>query len=280
MDHTVRDLLVAAAGLCTSILTTFVLWLSLHYFHFAVYGFSYWFVPIGAVLCGVTAGSGYYWAALKLHRKATALVLANLLCMAVSTYFVVHYLQYYSMDVSGQHVRDLVSFAAYLDLAIRNQKVSLMMTGLNTGALGIFGYVLVLVQIGGFAYGRFYLFSKLRLRAYCERCEALLGQNMVDSRYAVADEEMAQLFEALKKFYRGGQISEAIGFFAKWGLPVPPGNCRLATDIVFCPCTKCGGQWVQFQGRKLINGDYRNVGNWYVAGFASTPVIAVRTRQN
>lgn len=93
MDHTVRDSLVVAAGLCTSILTTFVLWLCLHYFHFAIYGFSYWFVPIGAVLCGVTAGSGYYWAALKLHRKATALILANLLCMAVSTYFVVHYLQ-------------------------------------------------------------------------------------------------------------------------------------------------------------------------------------------
>lgn len=185
-----------------------------------------------------------------------------------------------SADVGGQHVRDLVSFATYLDLVIRNQKVSLMMTGLDTGALGILGYVLVLVQIGGFAYGGFYLFSKLRLRAYCERCEALLGQSMVDSRYAVADEEMSQLFDALKKFYKGGQISEAISFFVQWGLPIPPGHCRLATDIVLCPCTKCGGQWVQFQGRKLIKGDYRNVGSWYVAGFASTPVIAMRTRQN
>lgn len=82
------------------------------------------------------AGSGYYWAAMKSHRKATALVLANLLSMAVSTYFVVQYLQYYEMAVNGQHVRDLVFFSTFLDLAIRNQKLGLFMaTGLDTGAL-------------------------------------------------------------------------------------------------------------------------------------------------
>jgi hypothetical protein len=150
-----------------------------------------------------------------------------------------------------------------------------MMTGLDTGALGVFGYVLVLVQIGGFAYGGFYLFSKLRVRAYCDRCEALLEPSMVDSRYAVATQEMSQLFDVLKKLYRIGKIGEAIAFFAQWCLAVPPRNCRLATDIVVCSCSNCGGQWVQFQGRKLINNDYRNVGSWYVIGFAARPVIAM-----
>jgi hypothetical protein len=276
MNHTLRDLLIVAAGLCTSVITTVVIWLSLHYLHFSVYGFSYWFIPVGAVLCGVAAGSGYYWASMKLHRKATALVLANLLSMAVSTYFVVQYLQYYAIAVNGQPARDLVSFPAFLDLVIRNQKLGLMMTGLDTGALGVFGYVLVLVQIGGFAYGGFYLFSKLRVRAYCDRCEALLEPSMVDSRYAVATQEMSQLFDVLKKLYRIGKIGEAIAFFAQWGLAVPPRNCRLATDIVVCCCSNCGGQWIQFQGRKLINNDYRNVGSWYVTGFAARPVIAMR----
>lgn len=276
MSHTVRDLLIVTAGLCSSIITTVAIWLSLHYLHFSVYGFSYWFIPVGAVLCGVGAGSGYYWAAMKLHRKATALVLANLLSMAVSTYFVVQYVQYYEMTVNGQHVRDLVFFPTFLDLAIRNQKLGLFMsTGLDTGALGVFGYVLTLVQIGGFAYGGFYLFSKLRVRAYCDRCEALLEPSMVDSRYAVMTEEISQLFDVLKKLYRIGKIGEAIAFFGQWGLAVPPRNCRLATDILVCPCSKCGGQWVQFQGRKLINDDYRNVGSWYVTGFAASPVIAV-----
>jgi hypothetical protein len=278
MNRTVRDSLVVAAGLCTSVLTTFLLWLSLHFLHFAIYGFSYWFIPIGAVLCGVAAGSGYYWAAKKLHRKATTLILANLLSMAVSTYFVVQYLQYYSMDVNGRHVRDFLSFTAYLDLMIRSQRVGLMMTGLDTGALGVFGYVLLLVQIGGFAYGGFYLFSKLRVRAYCDKCEAHLEPTMVDSRYAVTADEMSQLFEALKRFCREEKISEALAYFARWGLAVPPRNCRLATDIALCPCAKCGGHWVLFQGRKLVNGDYRNVGNWYITGFAATPLIAIRAR--
>ena len=166
---------------------------------------------------------------MKSHRKATALVLANLLSMAVSTYFVVQYLQYYEMAVNGQHVRDLVFFSTFLDLAIRNQKLGLFMaTGLDTGALaklGVFGYVLALVQIGGFAYGGFYLFSRLRVRAYCDRCEALLEPSMVDSRYAVMTEEVPQLFDVLKKLYRIGKIGEATAFFGQWG------SCCTAAEL-------------------------------------------------
>ena len=116
MNHTVRDLLIVAAGLCTSVITTVIIWLSLHYLHFSLYGSLVLVHPGGAILCGLVAGSGYYWASMKLHRKATALVLANLLSMAVSTYFVVQYLPYYAMAVNGQPLRDPVSFPAFRDL--------------------------------------------------------------------------------------------------------------------------------------------------------------------
>lgn len=87
MNRTIRDLLIVGAGLCTSAAAALVIWLCLHFFGFAIYSLSYFFIPIGAIGCGIAAGSGYYFAAKKLNHKATTLVMANLLSMSVSTYF-------------------------------------------------------------------------------------------------------------------------------------------------------------------------------------------------
>jgi hypothetical protein len=272
MNRTIRDLLVVASGLLTTSATALVIWLSLHYFQFAIYSFSYWFIPVGAIFCGVAAGSGYYWSARKLNHKATKLVLANLLSMSVSTYFVVQYLQYYYLDIQGQHVRDLISFPAFLDIVIRRSTIGLAF-GPQSGALGVFGYALVLLPIAGFALSGYSLYYQLRFRAYCHHCEAYLEPGMSDSRYAVWGDEMTLLFGALKVLYRDGRFTEAIVFFAAWGQKVPPQNCMLRTDIVVCPCPKCGGQWIQFQGYGLANDEYRPHGDWYVAGFSPTPLV-------
>ena len=275
MNRTVRDLLIAAAGLCTSAATALVIWLCLHFFGFATYSLSYWFIPIGAIGSGMAAGSGYYFAAKKLNHKATALVMANLLSMSVSTYFVVQYLQYSYLDVKGHPVRDLLSFPVFLDLAIRNSTVGLL-GGLHSGALGVFGYVMVLLPIGGFALGGYVLFSKLQLRPFCDNCEIYLEPDWGDSRYAYTDDEMKQLFGTLRELYRQGTIGEAVAFFMNWGQDVPPRCCRLLTEISTSPCLKCGGQFVQFQGKMVVNDEYRSVGKWRASGFARSPVVVRR----
>jgi hypothetical protein len=226
--------------------------------------------------CGITAGSGYYFAAKKLNHKATRLVMANLISMSISTYFVVQYIEYSYREVKGQPVRSLVSFGTYLDIVIRNSTVGLL-GGPQSDALGIFGYVLVLLPICGFALGGYFLFSKLQLRPYCDRCELYLEPDWGDSRYAYTDEEMKQLFAVLKKFYREENFAAAAERFMKWGQDVPPRNCRLLTEISTSPCPKCGGQWLQFQGKMVVNDEYRSAGKWYVSGFSRVPVIVRET---
>jgi len=272
MNRTLRDLLIVAAGFATSAATTLVIWLCLHFLHFAIYSFSYWFIPIGAIICGMAAGSGYYFAAQELNHKATRLVLANLLSMSVATFFVVQYLNYYYLDVNGQYVRDALSFPVFLDIVIRHSTVGLAF-GPQSGALGVFGYLLVLLPIGGFAIGGWFLYSRLQVLPWCERCGIYLQPALLDARYASVRDEMSLLFGALKELYRQGKIAEAVNLFSKWGLDTPPSGCRLTTDIVMCPCPKCGGQWVHFQGKRLGRDDYHAVPAWYVSGFSPTPVI-------
>lgn len=54
-------------------------------------------------------------------------------------------------------------------------------------------------------------------------------------------EEMKQLFAVLKEFYRER------------------------------------GQWLQFQGKMVLNDEYRSTGKWYVSGFSKVPVIVKQT---
>jgi hypothetical protein len=278
MNRTVRDLLVAGAGLCTSAATALLIWLCLHFFGFAVYSLSYLFIPVGAIGCGIAAGSGYYFAARKLNHKATTLVMANLISMSISTYFVVQYIEYSYLEVKGQPVRNLVSFRTYLDIVIRNSTVGLL-AGPQSSALGIFGYVLVLLPICGFALGGYFLFSKLQLRPYCDGCELYLEPDWIDSRYAYTDDEMKQLFVVLKKLCREENLAGAAGYFLKWGLDLPPRNCRLMAEISTSPCPKCGGQWLQFQGRMVVKDEYQRVGTWYAGGFSKTPLIVRQVRE-
>lgn len=270
MNRTLRDLLVVAGGLCTSAATTLVLWFLLHYLHFALYSISYWFIPFGAIACGIAAGSGYYFACQKLHYKATTLVLANLLSMSVATFFVVQYLQYYYLDVNGVPARAVISFPGFLNVFIRNSTVG-MLWGPQTGPLGAFGYVAILLPIGGFAAGGYYLFSKLRVQPYCDRCGLYLQRRLLDSRYTVQPSEIKELFVVLKAYFRRREPVAAVNYFAKWGLNVPPRGGKLMVDIELFPCRRCLGEWVQFQGRVLVQEDWKAIEKFYVSGFFPKP---------
>jgi hypothetical protein len=190
--------------------------------------------------------------------------------MSVATFFVVQYLQYCYLEVHGAPVRSVISFPTFLDLVIRNSTIGLLL-GPHTGPLGAFGYVAILLPIGGFAAGGYYLFSKLKVQAYCDRCGLYLQRRLLDSRYPRQLSEMKELFAILKDCFRQRDPVSAINYFAKWGMNIPPIHSQLVVDIELYPCRQCLGEWVQFQGRLLVKDDWRPMGKFYVAGFFAKP---------
>jgi hypothetical protein len=144
---------------------------------FAFYSFTWLFViPVGALLSGFVAASGYYFGAKVFNHRPTRLMLFNMISVAITTYFLINYLNYSLLEVKGQPVSEMVSFGKYLDIILSHQSMEFRIRGSKLGEigdLGNFGYVTAALQILGFAVGGLYVCGYLR----SVRWTPLFGQN-------------------------------------------------------------------------------------------------------
>jgi hypothetical protein len=161
--RTDKQILVAALGGATSLLTGIILGLIEVYTGRAIYSWTFWFVlPGGAFVSGMAAASGYYAGAVLLHQKPAGGVLFNMVAASVSAFFVVHYVPYFMLEIEGVRLKDVISFWQYLDFDIRHTSLSFVRSDASTGDLGsVFGYVLAALQLAGFSVGGCAVFCQL-----------------------------------------------------------------------------------------------------------------------
>ena len=164
MKKFVQDLIVSVFGLSTSVITAILLMLMENYGNFSFYAFSYWAViPVGAILCGFVAATGYYFGARLLNHRPTPLLLLNMVAASIATFFLIHYLSYITKEVKGTAVSELVSFLDYLNIVYRHTSLSLVrVPSASTGELDRFGILIAYTQIIGFAIGGVALYFRLR----------------------------------------------------------------------------------------------------------------------
>ena len=206
-----QDLLVGLCGFITSLVTAVILWWAQARFGFAFYSLMFWFiVPVGALFSGFAGASGYYAGARLFNQRPTRQLLLNILLASVGTFFAFHYLTYITMEVEGEAISEYVSFAQYLDIAIRSTSMDFVRARSSTGELGGLGYGVALLQILGFAIGGFAVYAYLESVPYCNKCSCYLSRKGKQIRYtADAEGLQAKTAQVMSDFDRGA-ISSAI----------------------------------------------------------------------
>ena len=149
---------VEICGIATSLLTVALIVLIEQLLDVSVFTWMLWFfVPAGAILCGIVAASGYFVGALLFHRRPGVPLLISMMVVSCATFFLIYAVHYWSM-------RGQVSFGEYMI----NDMTSARYSGKEAGA---FGVVVALLQLGGFMLGGIILWSKLRGLPACESCQ-------------------------------------------------------------------------------------------------------------
>ena len=98
MKKLVQDLIVTGFGLVSSLLTVVLLILVEEYFNIALYTWMLWLVvPVGAVLAGFAAASGYYLGSWLFNHRPDKLVLLNMVAVALGAYVLIEYIHYLSV---------------------------------------------------------------------------------------------------------------------------------------------------------------------------------------
>lgn len=224
-------------------------------------------LPIGALIVGFVAASGYGIASWVTGQKITRSLLWTVLALQVAAYFAGQYIEFHSMGLQYQDGTP-VSFLAYFDFAARafawQQK-----DGSTGDPLGVWGYAFRLLEIVGFCGGSLAVPLILRAVPYCESCqsymktkEAGLLPASVPSRRVKKSDGTAQAaydVERQEALQRGGAMTAAIaeraaagdvdGYRALLAEHAPEKKqieklpARIALSIVRCP--KCSGGFLK-----------------------------------
>lgn len=269
--RTDKQLLVAAMGFSTSAVTGIALGLIEYYTGYAIYSWTLWFVvPIGAILAGSAAASGYYTGAMLFHQKPVGGVLFNMAAASVSAYFLVHCVPYYLVEVEGLRVKDAVSFWQYMDYNIRHTSIKLLRGGASTGELGRFwGYAYASLQLVGFSLGGISVFVWLASNPYCEKCARYLAKTGKQERYTSDSDAFVSSIKEFANLVEQKRFDEAILFHAnKMGTPLTTGH-HLRTSVITRACTVCGINHLDFIASKLHKNDWKDIDETHISLFTN-----------
>jgi len=162
---------VLGAGLVTSALALLGVWaINQATDDFNIMGWTYlYIIPIGALLVGLVAGSGYGLASFFTGVRISRNLLFAVLLLQVLAYFVAQYIAFRHLQSLYGDLQDM-SFFEFFDLSTRSWAFE-EKDGSTGSPLGVWGYAFRFLEIGGFAFGGILAPLILRSKHYCENCQ-------------------------------------------------------------------------------------------------------------
>jgi hypothetical protein len=256
-----KQILVAAFGITTSLLTGIILGLMEVYTGYAIYSWMFFIViPVGAILSGFGAASGYYAGAILFNQKPAGGVLLNMVGASIGAFLIVHYIPYFLLKVDDIRVKDAISFWKYLDIGIRNTSLSFFRARANTGALGGFwGYAYAILQLMGFSAGGFAVFAWLAKNPYCDNCSRYLKKTGKQERYTSEGEALIERIKSFASLIEANKCNEAIRYHAEnMGVEVSSGH-HLRSKVITRICPHCGINHLDFITSKLDGNNWKDI---------------------
>lgn len=163
--------LVLISGLVTTALTLLGIYVLDANTDFHIMGlYANYILPVGAVLVGVAASSGYGLASWFSGVKITRSLLWLVLVLQLAAYFAAQYIEFNSRHLV--HLRDgtPVGFVEYFDASARAFAWK-QNDGSPGKPLGMWGYAFRGLEILGFAAGGLIVPLVLRKKPYCQACQ-------------------------------------------------------------------------------------------------------------
>ena len=170
--NTVASILVLVAGMATAGATLFGLWaLNRSTDDFNIMGwYANYVIPVGALLVGLAAGSGYGIASWLTGTRISRQLLWSVIALQVGVYFFAQYLEYsYLVERLGA-LADKIDFWQYFDTTTRSFAFKKRHSSAVGSALGVWGYGIRALEITGFAVGGIVASWILRAWPYCQGC--------------------------------------------------------------------------------------------------------------
>ncbi len=234
-----KQSVVALCGLVTSVLVALLITVAQHLTGFDLFTLSVWvIVPVGAILTGFAAASGYYFGSLYFHTRPNALLFLQMVLIAGLTFFLIYYLEYSTLVLDdGRRASDYVSFSRYFNLAITTAHYRFGRGARDVGEIGEAGYWFAVIQFVGFLLGGIAIFLTLMNHPVCESCKKYFRKLATAHKSFSNPAEMAEYHDSLFALPIGS-LEFAAAASAKREAKTEKGAAALTMALYGCPDCK------------------------------------------
>jgi hypothetical protein len=172
-------LLILQSGLLSIIVTLGVVyWLNRNTDYNMMGWYYFYIIPVGAIVVGAAAGSGFAIAAWLTGLRVTRIFLVIVILLQASAYVGAEYLQFLEfrsmMKKAGLVMADTAqppTFLQYIDMTIRSSKLETNTISHDDGPLESVGYLYTLSAFLGFVVSGVIAPACMRGSAYCAKCQ-------------------------------------------------------------------------------------------------------------
>ncbi|MEO8152317.1 MAG: hypothetical protein ABI605_04540 [Rhizobacter sp.] len=258
-----ENIQLAGCGTATSLLTAIVVVATAKWTGFNLFSLTVWVViPIGAVIAGLAAASGYYFGALHFHRRATRALLIQMTMIAALTQVLIYGWGYATAKLDdGQALPSAMSFFQYLHTSLADAHLKLQLKGheADIGRAGSLGYWAALIQFLGFLGGGLYVYTTLTDKAVCPSCNLYLRPLLKKPKHRTFPDAAAASAYYDRVFGLPMASPEFLALMGAEhkipkGMKSKPGAVYVATELFGCP--DCKKQLVEENVKVRGNGGW------------------------
>ena len=252
VKNLINNSIVAGCGLCTMVLVSvFFAWI--HYLTgFNLFTFSIWFVlPVGAVLIGALAASGYYFGAVFFNIRPTVFLLIQIVIVTLLCNILIFYLEYQSY-INLPNTNYNLLFSKYLDIRITHARyfIGRISLGFSTGKVGTIGYLISFLHFLGFILGGLICYAVLAVKPYCKKCYRYFS----DSVYAnLKFDSYKEMFDYSEQLFQQPIDHEKIKSYVERSKSA--GNDekkRFEFEIKVQSCKKCFSIFISEDAKEVL----------------------------
>jgi len=174
----------------------------------------FWLLPVGAILVGMAANSGYYFMTRWTHRMVDRYDFFGMTLLSAFGICAIYYIEYHFLVIQSG-LGDEIGFWDFFKLVTESTEYRVRVGKIIPGrlpSLGWFNYVMVFVHFIGFLLGGAVTFLLIKASDICKPC----------SKYMVK-------VQAIKVFF--GSLQSYLGYASRLGA-LDPENPNFLSDLV------------------------------------------------
>jgi hypothetical protein len=260
---------IAWLGLTTTLLVVGIEVTAIRWTGFSPIGTSfYYIIPVGAIVGGGLAASGYYLGARYTHSRASPSLLVLMVLIVGLAYFLIYWFEY---TYSG--ARNSYTFWEFANYRLTHTELvgRYFWQGVE---LGVLGYVSAFIEFGGFLFGGVVVYGLLSSDEMCPSCNLYLSSIMTRVKNFTDVKSMASYVNSFRDVVAGAETSfNSIDSAALASLEPIPTKVRLV--LLGCPICK---RQVLVQKVEVRDGEDWKVIDSLLRWFELRPGVDLRSR--